>query len=251
MDLSEIGKLLLLVLAGGVAGFVNTLAGGGSLLTIPALIFLGIPSPVANGTNRVAILLQNLVSSGRFKQKGELDPRDAIYTAVPGLFGAVVGALIASNLSQAVFDTVLGVVLILVMFTLFLKKPDGSAELKGWKRSPWVRIPVFFLIGIYSGFIQAGVGFLLISAITLLLGYDLVRTNAVKVLVILIFMTVSLVVFTIYGKVLWHYGLLLAVGTMIGAWIGVNFAVTKGAGAVRWVVVAAVVLSALRLFGLF
>jgi hypothetical protein len=246
----EIGKLLLLIVAGVIAGFVNTLAGGGSLLTIPALIFLGIPSTVANATNRVAVLLQSLVGAERFRQKGELKLRDAGQAALPGFFGAILGALIASNLSEALFDTVLGLVLILVLVTMFIRKPTGSGPAAAWTRSPLVRVPVFFLIGVYAGFIQAGVGFLLISGITILLGLDLVKTNAIKLAVVVLYTLISLVIFAIYGMVLWHYGLLLALGSMAGAWIGVNFAVHRGARAVRWVIVAAVALSSLRLFGL-
>ena len=249
MDWMEIGKLVLLVLAGVVAGFVNALAGGGSLLTIPALIFLGIPSTVANATNRVAVMLQSLVGAARFKKKGQLELRDATQAAVPGFFGAILGALIAANLSEAVFDTILGLVLIIVLLTMFIRKPTGSATPAPWTKSPLVRFPVFFLIGVYAGFIQAGVGFLLISSITILLGHDLVKTNAIKLAVVVLFTLVSLVIFATQGMVLWHYGLLLAVGSMAGAWIGVNFAVHRGAGAVRWVIVAAVGLSALRLFG--
>ena len=249
VDWIEVGKLALLVLAGGIAGFVNTLAGGGSLLTIPALIFLGIPSTVANATNRVAVLLQSSLGAERFRRKGQLDFHDAWQAAVPGLLGAILGALIASNLSNAVFDFILGLVLIVVLLTMFIRKPTGGGETPPWTKSPWVRLPVFFLIGVYAGFIQAGVGFLLISAITILLGQDLVKTNAIKLLVVVFFTILSLVVFAIYGKVLWHYGVLLGVGSMAGAWVGVNFAVQRGAGAVRWVIVAAVALSSLRLFG--
>lgn len=250
MDWTEVGKLLLLVLAGGIAGFVNTLAGGGSLLTIPALIFLGIPSTVANATNRVAVLLQSLLGAERFRRKGELEVGAAWQAALPGLLGAIVGALIASNLSDAVFDFILGLVLIVVLLTMFIRKPTGGGQTPAWTRSPWVRLPVFFLIGVYAGFIQAGVGFLLISAISVLLDQDLVKTNATKLLVVVFFTILALIVFAFYGKVLWHYGLLLGVGSMAGAWVGVNFAVRRGAGAVRWVIVAAVALSSLRLFGI-
>lgn len=249
MEWMEIGKLLLLVVAGVIAGFVNTLAGGGSLLTIPALILLGIPSTVANATNRVAVLLQSVVGAARFKKKGQLELRDATEAAIPGFFGAILGALIASNLSETVFDTVLGLVLVLVLLTMFVRKPTASGGAPPWTKSPFVRLPVFFLIGVYAGFIQAGVGFLLISGITILLGHDLVKTNAIKLTVVVLFTLVSLVIFAMYGKVLWHYGLLLAVGSMAGAWIGVSFAVNRGTRAVRWVIVAAVALSALRLFG--
>lgn len=248
MDWFGLLQLVLLVLAGVAAGFINTLAGGGSLLTIPALIFLGLPSPVANGTNRIAILMGAVVSSERLYRKGKLEVREAGAAAIPALLGAVAGAFIGAEISEELFDTVLGIVLILVVLTLFIRKPTPSEE-ERVIASPWLRIPAFFAIGIYGGFVQAGVGFLLIIAVTWLLGHDLVKTNAVKVFVVLFFSIVSLAIYAAYGRVVWHWGLLLGLGNMAGAWLGVRFAVTRGAAAVRWVVVAAVALSSLRLFG--
>jgi len=229
---------------------VNTLAGGGSLLTLPALIFLGLPSPVANGTNRVAVLMQNAVSTFRFRRKGKLDIRGSAPAVISAIAGAVIGAFIAAELPEEVFDIALALVLVLVVLTLFIRKPvPGDDAFRA--RSVWLQIPVFFVIGIYGGFIQAGVGFLLITGITWLLGIDLVRTNATKVLIILVYSVFALGVFTLYGQVVWLLGLILGVGNMAGAWIGVRFAVKRGAKAVRWVIVAAVAASALRLLGVF
>lgn len=243
-------QLSLVVLAGLVGGFVNTLAGGGSLLTIPALLFMGVPAQLANGTNRVAILLQTIVSTWRFQRRGAIDVRQAVSVAVPGLIGAVGGAIIAVEIPPEVFDYALGVVLLLVLITLFVPR-SALVNLSTSALPSWVRPVVFFFIGMYGGFIQAGVGFLLISGITITMGLDLVRTNALKVVVIFLQTVVALVIFAVYGSVLWGAGLLLALGTTTGAWLGVRFAVTRGAHAVRWVVVAAAGASALRLFGVF
>jgi uncharacterized membrane protein YfcA len=233
-----------------VAGFVNTLAGGGSLLTLPALIFLGLPSPVANGTNRVAILMQNAVSTLRFRRQGMLEIRSSGPAVASAIAGAVLGAFIAAELPEEVFDIALAVVLVLVVLTLFIRKPVPGDDAFS-ARSIRLQIPIFFVIGVYGGFIQAGVGFLLITGITWLLGMDLVRTNATKVLIILVYSLFALAIFTIYGQVVWLLGLILGVGNMVGAWIGVRFAVKRGAKAVRWVIVAAVAASALRLLGVF
>ncbi len=241
---------VILLAAGVIAGFVNTLAGGGTLITIPALIFLGLPSPVANGTNRVAILMQNLVSTGRFYQQGKLEIRRSAPATGAAMAGAIVGAFIAAELPERIFDIALAVVLVLVVATLFVRKPvPGEDAFR--LRSVWLQVPVFFVIGIYGGFIQAGVGFLLITGITWLLGLDLVKTNATKVFIILFYSILALIIFTVYGQVVWLLGLILGVGNMIGAWIGVRFAVKRGAKAVRWVIVAAVAASALRLIGVF
>ena len=241
-------QLVLLLVAGVAAGFVNTLAGGGSVLTIPALILLGVPPSVANGTNRIAIGLQNAIASWRFHERGKLALREAILLALPAGAGAIVGALIAVELPAKAFDIALGVVLILVMLTVLLpKRREGVVATRGMP--VWLRIVVFFAVGVYGGFIQAGVGLLLISALSLSVGDDLVAVNAIKVFIVMVLTALALVVFILYGTVIWVAGLILAVGTMTGAWIAVRFAVRRGAGVVRWVVVAVALASSLRLFG--
>jgi hypothetical protein len=242
-------QLAILLAAGFVAGFVNTLAGGGSLLTIPALIFVGLPSTIANATNRVAIVLQSLAASAGFYREKQLRIREAAQLGVPSLFGALAGAFVAARIPSRVFDPILGVLLLVILATLFIK-PARREE--GAPRVPRaVMILVFVAIGFYGGFIQAGVGFFLIAAITWGLGHDLVRTNALKMAVAFGFAVVSLLVFIGHGEVMWAPGLVLAAGNVAGALLGVRFALKRGQAAIRWIIAAAVVASALKLFGLF
>jgi uncharacterized membrane protein YfcA len=243
-------QLLVLLGAGLLAGFINTLAGGGSLLTIPALIFAGLPSTVANATNRVAVLLQTLVGSVQFRRKGKLDVSQAAVLALPALAGAILGAFIAAEIPRHIFDPILGILLLVILATLFFKPTKGDGETPARKTPLPLRVLVFFGIGVYGGFIQAGVGFLLIAAITWILGLDLVRTNALKVAVVFLFTLVALAIFAFYGQVMWLHGLVLAVGNVCGALIGVRFAIKRGTAAIRWVIAVAVVASALKLFGL-
>jgi uncharacterized membrane protein YfcA len=241
--------VLFLLAAGLIAGFINTLAGGGSLLTLPALIFAGLPSPVANATNRVAIFLQSIVGTVQFHRKGQLDIRETLWLALPALAGSVLGALLAVDIDREVFDKLLGALLIVILITLFIK-PSMWIEQKKRDLPLWLRIPMFFAIGVYGGFIQAGVGFLLILALAGAIGHELVKSNALKVAIVLLFSGMSLLIFSLSGKVVWTYGLILSVGNMAGAFIGVRFAVKRGAKQVRWVVVGAVLISALKLFGI-
>jgi uncharacterized membrane protein YfcA len=248
-------QLLIILAAGGAAGFINTLAGGGSLLTIPALLFAGLASPVANATNRVAVVMQSAVAAGRFRQRGVYHLRDAGPMLVPAFIGAVAGALTAAEIDQAVFDIVLGVVLLLMLLTVFFQPAAlVSAAGAGDHRdaSPlrrWLTAAGFLGIGFYGGFVQAGVGFLLIIGITVGFGYDLVKTNALKLLVVAAYSLLALGIFAAYGQVLWLHGIVLGLGNVVGALIGVRFALHRGTAAIRWVIVAAVVLSALKLFG--
>jgi uncharacterized protein len=244
-------QIAALLVSGLIAGFVNTLAGGGSLLTIPALIFCGLPSNIANATNRVAVLLQSLAGSAGFYKERQLSLREAAGLGLPSVLGSLAGAVVASLIPARVFDPILGFLLIGIGATLFVKprKRDGDAPAAAASR--FAEFLVFLAIGFYGGFIQAGVGFFLIAAITWSHGHDLVRTNALKMAAALIYQVVSLLVFWGAGQIMWLPGLVLAVGNVAGALIGVKFAVKKGAAAVRWVIVAAVIASALKLFKVY
>jgi uncharacterized membrane protein YfcA len=247
-------KYPLIVLAGMAAGFVNILAGNGSLLTLPALIFFGLPPNVANATNRVGVLFQNVVGVTSFQRKGMLDLRGALLYSIPTAIGSVVGAYIAVDINEEVFRRVLAVVMILMLVLMFVKperwiKGKGSEEVTH-RLSP-LGILVFFAVGIYGGFLQAGVGIFLLAALVLNAGYDVVRGNAVKVFIVLVMALVSLVIFQANGQVQWGVGLLLAVGNMIGAWLATRFAVEKGAIWVRRFVIVVVLFSAAELLGVF
>ncbi|MEX2442892.1 MAG: sulfite exporter TauE/SafE family protein [Alkalispirochaeta sp.] len=259
-DLLDLNLLqLAVILAAGVAaGFINTLAGGGSLLTIPALLFAGLASPVANATNRVAVVMQSLVGAARFRQKKVFALREALPMLIPAFVGSVIGASVAAELDQRVFDIVLGVVLLSMVATLFFDPARMAERIShsrdGERPSALHRLvtgTVFFGIGLYGGFVQVGVGFLLIIGISTLFGFDLVKTNGVKLLVVGLYSLFALAIFALHGQVLWLHGFVLGLGNVIGALLGVRFALHRGTGAVKAVVVLAVALSALRLFGVF
>lgn len=257
MDWSTISLLQAsaVLVAGIAAGFVNALAGGGSLMAIASLLVIGLPSPVANATNRVAIVMQNAVSVRRYHRAGVLEFGDSLGAALPAALGAAVGAFTAVEVPERVFDIALAVVLVLVVVTVFLPQPAArrTEEHPVQRGTGGVvgRSLLYFLVGIYGGFVQSGVGFLLIATITMTRGFDLVRANALKVSIVIVFGAISLAIFAVNGMIVWSAGLLLAAGTMIGAWLGVHAAVTHGSGFVRWVVVASAGAAALRLLGLF
>lgn len=239
------------VAAGFACGFINTLAGSGSLITLPLLIFLGLPATVANGTNRVAILLQNIVGVSSFRQQKVLDLRGGLLLAIPAVVGSLIGAQIAVSLDEEIMRRVIGALMV-VMLVVILVRPKRWLEGRGGEtsRPGWVKLTVFFLIGVYGGFIQAGVGIFLLAGLVLGAGYDLVRANAVKVLIILCFTVFALIVFVLNDQVRWSVGLILAVGNMLGAWVASRMAVKRGAGFVRWILIGVVAISAVILLGL-
>lgn len=244
---------LAVVAAGFGTGFINTLAGSGSLISLPLLIFLGIPANVANGTNRVGVLIQNLVAAESFRRQQVLDSGLGIWLGVPSIIGAIIGAQIAANLDEEMMQRTIGALMI-VMLVVILVRPKrwlvGRPEAIP-SRPGLLQLLIFFGIGVYGGFIQAGVGIFLLAGLVLGIGYDLVKANAVKVLIILLFTIFALPVFVINDQVLWGIGFLLAIGNALGGWLAAKMAVERGAVFVRWLLIGVVAVSAAKLLGLF
>lgn len=237
MDTGIFAYALLIVL-GIIAGIVNTMAGGGSNLTVPALMIMGLPPEVANATNRVGVFLQTLVGVLGFKKKDKLDySNETFLMLVPSLIGGLIGALIASFapstiLKPLLLGTMISMALIILVFPSVTVPAEGT-PIKKLKSTPlaWVGL---FIAGIYGGFVQAGVGFILLLALSGFLRYDLHRATALKIFCSLAFTLIALVVFIARGQVDWVLGLILAIGFMIGAKIGVAFTVKLSPKAIKW-----------------
>jgi uncharacterized membrane protein YfcA len=237
---------------GFAAGFINTLAGGGSALSLPMLIFTGLPANVANGTNRIAILLQTLVASLQFKKDKILKIQPNLPLIIPAVLGAVPGAFLAVNLNEAVMRKVIGVVL-LIMLAIVILKPDLWIKSRAGllpSKSNWVNMLVFFCIGAYGGFIQVGVGFFLLAGLVLINGMNLLHSNALKVLLVLLYTPMALGVFILNGQVDYILGFVLAIGNMAGAFVAAKTAVKWGPKFIRYILIAALILSSLKLLNL-
>jgi uncharacterized membrane protein YfcA len=234
---------------GFAAGFVNTIAGSGSLLTVPLLILLGLPANVANGTNRVGVTLQSVVAVATFRRHGILDLTATWRLLLPSVLGGIVGARLAVDLDEVLLRRVIGGLMI-ALLAVMLVRPERWLAAPGARRHArlWIELPVFFAIGIYGGFVQIGVGIFLTAALVLCSGFDLVTANALKNALVLAFTAVALVVFVAHGQVVWTLGLLVAVFQAAGAWLAVRFAVRRGARFVRWAMIAVVAVSAFALF---
>jgi len=241
-------QLPLLFVAGVVAGILNILAGGGSLLTLPLLIFMGLPGAVANGTNRIAIFCQNIFAIRGFSKRGVMPLQLALLCTPPALLGSWVGANLAINLDDQVFKRVLALIMIgVLVFTATdpmkrFRQEDVTFGL--WRKV--ILVVSFFGVGIYGGFVQAGVGFLIITAL-LVHGLDLVRINAIKVFVIFAYTFIALGVFISHGQVDYLLGIALAAGNSVGGMIGPKLAVDKGHDWIKKVVSITVLLFALKL----
>ena len=247
---SSIWQYALVLGIGMLAGFVNVVAAGGSLLTMPLLIFMGLPSAVANGTNRIGIIFQNVVAIFGFHAKGVSNIKYSIWLSIPAIGGAFLGARMATNVPDEAFNKILSVVMIMVLaFTLFrsrnTQKPDEE-------RMDWLSrlksIVLFFGVGLYGGFIQAGVGVLIMLTLSWVNQMTLVKANAIKVFVILMYNLVAFAVFLLDGKVDWGLGLVLASGTSIGGWVATRWSVKKGDVWINRVLILAVCAMAIKLW---
>ena len=247
------GEVVALIVSGVLVGFINTLAGGGSIISLSILMFLGLPAPVANGTNRIAILVQTVTAVTSFRQQKVLDYRKGLLLAVPAVVGAVIGAYIAVDINEKIFERAMAVIMLLMLiFILYNPKKwlYGKKELQE-RKVGYREIIIFFGIGIYGGFIHMGVGYLLLASLLLGIGYDLVRANAVKVMIVMLYIPFSLAVFLINDQVNWAYGLILTIGNVIGAFVASRLAVKKGVNFVRWVIVIVILLTSGHLFDLY
>lgn len=234
---------VVLALAGAVASVVNSIAGGGSLLTLPLLVALGLPPGLANGTNRVGVLMQGLASVATFHRRGFRDYRLVARLLLPMMVGAAAGTALATRLPDDLLRVVFGVMLA-GWAVLLVVRPGRFLNAPAEPRAPGLpALGLSVLIGAYGGFLQAGVGFPLLALLVLYLGHSAVQANAVKVALTLGFTLVSLPMFALAGQVAWREGLVLATGSMVGGWLGTRLQIRGGANLVRWVVVIAVAAS--------
>lgn len=242
--------IVLLLAAGFFSGILNAVAGGGSLVSLPLLIFVGLPATVANATNRIALFIGGIGATHSFAKRG-LIPTSWFKLAVPpALVGVVLGTWGATRVGDVAFERVLAVVLLLAA-GLILWQPvqvEEGAEVPeppgGAKR--WWLAAAFFGMGTYSGFIQAGVGFLFV-ALFASQGIDLIRANGIKAPLILMFTGLAIVLFTFSGLLNWPAGLTMAGGQFFGAKLGVHLQVLKGQKWVRSVLIVAIIAFSIRL----
>jgi uncharacterized membrane protein YfcA len=237
-----------LVAIGIVAGFINVLSAGGSMLTLPLLMFLGLPPQEANGTNRVTIVLQSVSAVGHFFRAGAAYIGLSLRLALPAVAGSLLGAWLALHVSDVLFEAILITVMAGSAITMLLPQPQlDTGPLTSERLTPLIYLAMFG-IGLYGGFIQVGVGVLFIVVLYRMLKIDLAQVNVFKVLIVLIYSVPALAMFLWFDQVRWHYGLLLALGSMTGAWLAVKVNMSpRGAMWIKYLTLAVITAILLRL----
>ncbi|MEM7370198.1 MAG: sulfite exporter TauE/SafE family protein [Bacteroidota bacterium] len=245
---------IIFVVAGVFTGIINTLAGSGSLITLPIFILIcGLPAPVANGTNRIGVLVQGVVGIRGFWKNGQLPLEGIGWLIVPTVIGASLGALVAVDLDEKGMNLAIGILMVFMLGVMLINpkrwirvsQPDPSRN-----KHP-LTLFIFLLIGFYGGFIQAGVGIFLLAGLVLIAKLDLGKANGVKLLLVFVFNLPALLIFIMENQVHFMFGTLMAIFQAIGAYLGVRF-VAKVPNANIWIhrlLVVIVAISALKFLG--
>lgn len=242
----------ILIFAGFLVGFINTIAGSGTVITYSLFMAMGMPANISNGTIRLGVILQTLAATFNFKRHGVLDWKKGLILSIPIALGSVAGAQAAAMMNVKVFEKLLALIMLSMIFFLFQnprKWIEGQTE-KMARKSTLKELLVFFAIGFYGGFTHIGVGIFLLAALVLKAGYDLVKANAIKVLSVFIYSPFALLVFVLNDQVDYRIGLISAIGNVIGGILASRLAVNWGAGFIRWFLVAIILIFNAKVFGI-
>ncbi len=250
MYLNEPIDFLILVFVGLMAGAINTLGGGGSLLTLPALIFLGLPPSIANASNRIGILFSSISATTGYASKGVMNFPFNIYLGFSALFGSLLGAKIAIEIDGQLFNKILSILMIIVLLLIVFKpsntKNNFVEKLHG--KHLLISILIFFLIGIYGGFINAGIGIIIMFFLNSFNNLSLVKSNATKVSVVSIYTFAAVLFFAYNNKIDWEAGFVLATGTSVGAWLASRWSVLKGDKTIKIFLIICVSVMSIKLW---
>ncbi len=239
----------LIILVGFLAAFLNTVGGGGSLFSVPILTFLGLPITMANATSRVAILFQNFFAVGGFRSKGvELPWPYSLYLGLASLGGGLAGALLASHIPDHIFQKIFVVVMVLSVGLVLYDPFKSKGEEKMTPKHQWIGVIFFLFISVYGGFVQAGIGFMVIAVLSLVNNLSLVKSNYVKVFAAIIYTGVSVIVFAYQGMIDWYIGLVLAIGHAAGGWYASRWSVKAGEVWIKRVMVVSLIGMAIALW---
>lgn len=249
LDITSFPIVFLLLFAGFAGGVVNTFAGSGTAIPYSIFMLLGLPPQLANGTVRFGVVMQTLAASVSFYKKDKLDMLNGWRIAIPNLIGSLVGAQIAVSIDPEIFRKILIVIMLLLLILIFYKPEKWLREhhdAKG-KKPLWWHYVIYLIIGIYGGFIHIGVGIFLLAALVLISGYDLVNANGIKVFVVFVYSPFVLAVFMLNGDVNYLIGIITAMGNLAGGIAASYFAVKKGSGLVRYILVAVIIIFVIKL----
>jgi uncharacterized protein len=242
----------IIIIAGFFQGFINTIAGAGTVITYSLFVALGMPSNIANGTVRIGVIMQTLTSSLKFYKNSKLDLKKGLVLCIPVIIGSIAGASFAVNIDKSTFEIIVGALLTILLITMITnpKKWIEGKKIEEQKKNSLTQLLLFFVIGFYGGFIHIGVGIFILSALVLNAGYDIVKANAIKVFLVFMYIPFALIVFIINDQITYLPGIIAAVGNLVGGYLGTIIAIKKGSKFIRLLVMIIMGVFILHLFGL-
>ncbi len=243
--------ITILISIGFIVGFINTLAGSGSVLNLSLFDMLGLPISIANGTLRLGVIFQTLVASLNYRKHKVLDLKTAISISIPSVIGSICGAIISVKLEEDLLKTIIAVMLLILLIPLCIKPQKWLEGQEGlFKDKPSIlQYVIFFIIGFYGGFIHIGVGIFLLSALVLVTGFDLVKANAIKVFIVLLYSPFALFIFMLSGNIDYKIGLISAIGNVTGGYFASKLSINIGSGFIRWFMIFIILLFSSKLLG--
>lgn len=245
-----------LAIGGGfIAGIMNTLAGYGSVITLTILMdIIGLPATVANATNRVNVFTGVAASGVAFYKNGKLDPSKGKAIIIMTTIGAIIGIYLATQVSNEQFRFIFKILVVVLFFTLLAKPKRWLKDGQDIAKLPlWLTALIFIPIGIYGGFIQMGMGLIFVAATVLISKYDIVSSNALKVMAVMLYTIFSLIIFQYNGLIEWKAGLLIGIGAASGGYAAAHFS-SRYKNAPLWTyrfLMLVVIIIIIRTFGIF
>ncbi|MGD8377423.1 MAG: sulfite exporter TauE/SafE family protein [Acidobacteriota bacterium] len=222
-------EVALLFLIGLVSAVINTLAGGGTLLTVPAMVLLGFGPLTANATNRAGLVIQSLSATVHYRRRRVLRVRQALQLTGIVCVGAGLGAWLATRLPERTFGQVMAVLMVAALLFLLLRPARWFASRPAATSAHPVLAGLGLLgVGLYGGFFGAGVGIFILLLLAALQGLDLVAGNTVKSVMVLALSLSASAMFAALGWIDYRALLPLAAGNAVGGWVGAHLSLRGG-----------------------
>ena len=245
----DLSITIILVVSGIIVGAINTLAGGGSVVTVTMLTALGLPITIANGTNRIAVFLQNFTATVNFLRKGVFNLKHGLLLSIPVIIGNIVGSLVATKIDDRIFRICFGVILAIILIYLIFDSRIKIKEGHNFEIKPWHYL-LFLGIGFYGGYIYIGIGYLILAITLWAMRMDIMTANAIKNFVIFVATPFSLAVFIINGQIDYLFGIPHGIGNIIGSYLASHYAQHLGKGIIKGFTLVIVLICFADLVGL-
>ena len=242
----ELLTIIFVLFVGLISGFIGSMVGGGGLISIPLLMFFGLPPQVAIATNKFGSLGFSVGSIIRFWKGKKIIWKYVFPLSLLGVFGGFFGANLLLNIDEELITKIVAVILLMLLPLILIKKDLGVKGKKITKTKKYIGYFVYFFVMIFGGFFGGGAGFLIIYSLVFFLGLTIIEVNATDAIPWLIQTIIALFIFISAGLVNFYYGISLLIGMLIGSYIGAHTAIKKGDKWIESIFVIIILFAALK-----